>query len=64
MLMDPSQINKMRGLLGDALTSADYKSIPNLKRGYGIVSTGGTDSRYKVHFEPTKEQLKLFKGGR
>lgn len=60
--MDPSQLGKIQQLLGNALTSSDYKRIPDLDLGESIITMGAKE-RYQVSFTPTKEQLELFKGG-
>lgn len=62
MAMDPSQLNKMKQLLGDSLTASDYERIPNLATGEAIFSTGSKE-RYNVTFSPNSRQLNDFKGG-
>lgn len=62
MSMDPSQLNKMKSLLGDSLTSSDYERIPNLQTGEAIFSTGSKE-RYNVTFSPNSRQLEDFRGG-
>lgn len=63
MKMDPSQIKKIRNLMGETLTSTDYDKLPQLERGETIVTISGSKERYNVTLEPTERQLKLFKGG-
>ncbi len=63
MKMDPSQIRKIKTLMGDTLTTTDYKKLPDLERGEAIVTMSGSKERYNVTMEPTERQLKLFKGG-
>ncbi|QIA88632.1 VirB4 family type IV secretion system protein [Lactobacillus johnsonii] len=63
MKMDPSQIRKIKTLMGDTLTTTDYKKLPELERGEAIVTMSGSKERYNVTMEPTERQLKLFKGG-
>ena len=62
MAMDPSQLQKMRSLLGDSLTSSDYERIPNLSTGEAIFNTGSKE-RYNVTIIPNRRQLEDFKGG-
>lgn len=62
MAMDPSQLDKMRRLLGDSLTPADYEAIPDLQTGEAIFSTGARE-RHKVTLIPNSRQLKDFRGG-
>ena len=63
MKMDPSQIKKIKNLMGETLTSTDYDKLPQLERGETIVTISGSKERYNVTLEPTERQLKLFKGG-
>lgn len=62
MAMDNSQLAKMKSLLGDSLTNADYDSIPDLQTGDAIFSMGSKE-RYKVTMIPNERQLRDFHGG-
>ncbi|HIX55403.1 MAG TPA: hypothetical protein H9853_10270 [Candidatus Sphingobacterium stercoripullorum] len=62
MGMDPSVLEKIKRLMGDSLTDADYEAIPDLVTGEAIFSLGSKD-RYKVSLVPNERQLKDFHGG-
>lgn len=62
MSIDPSILEKIKKLLGDSLTVADYESIPDLRTGEAIFSMGSKE-RYKVALIPNERQLKDFHGG-
>lgn len=62
MSMDPSQIKKMKQLLGGSLTDSDYAQILELNAGQAIVNLGGRET-YTIRFTPSERQLELFKGG-
>lgn len=60
--MDHSQMDKAKKLVGDDLSGADYKAIPDLQMGDAIFSFGGKE-RYRIHVEPNDRQLEMFNGG-
>ncbi|MDK7062781.1 hypothetical protein QP290_26400, partial [Escherichia coli] len=60
--MDPSQLKKIKSLLGEALNSSDYSNIPDLQTGQAIVTMGGRE-RYQVKMKPSERQLEIFAGG-
>ncbi|WEV41273.1 ATP-binding protein [Lactobacillus sp. ESL0681] len=62
LAMDPSQLRKIKLLMGSSLNENDYKSIPDLKRGHAIISMGGQE-RYRLTILPNQRQLKLYAGG-
>ena len=62
MSMDPSQLKKIKSLLGEALNSSDYSNIPDLQTGQAIVTMGGRE-RYQVKMKPSERQLEIFAGG-
>ncbi|MCT6888047.1 MAG: ATP-binding protein [Lactobacillus sp.] len=60
--MDHSQMEKAAKLVGDDLSSSDFKAIPDLQMGDAIFSFGGK-KRYRIHVEPNERQLEMFNGG-
>lgn len=59
--MDQSTLDKLENVLGDTIKESEYKLIPNLDRGQAILSIAGESIVFNV--QPSKEQLKRFKGG-
>ncbi|CAM3195047.1 hypothetical protein SAMN04487792_1628 [Lactobacillus bombicola] len=62
MAMDPSQLKKVRSLMGGTLNEAEYNSIPEQQIGQIIFSMGGRE-KYQIDLKPSKRQLNLYEGG-
>lgn len=63
MKQDPNAIEHIRSIFNDQMTENEIRSIPYFEKGQVLLNITG-DSNYKFRVHVTKEELKLFKGGR
>ncbi|UJS28988.1 ATP-binding protein (plasmid) [Macrococcoides canis] len=59
--MDQSTLDKLKDVLGNTIKESEYALIPKLQRGQSILSIAGESIVFDV--QPSKAQLKRFKGG-
>ncbi|EJQ36003.1 hypothetical protein IEE_05479 [Bacillus cereus BAG5X1-1] len=60
--MDSSVLDTLKAVLGESLTESEFRILPELKRGEGIVQISSTEV-FNVMFDPDEQQLARFKGG-